>query len=96
MRVVFALDVRYHLRAMAQNKTETANAPTAGVSDADFAEAAANPSSFSVDGLSQANRAISELIAADQYLRKRARAGRLRHPLAGMVSHLVPPGTCDR
>lgn len=94
--MVFALDVRYHVRAMAQNQTDTANAPTAGVSDADFAEAAANPSSFSVDGLSQTNRPLTELIAADQYLRKRARAGRRRHPLAGMVSHLVPPGTCDR
>ena len=96
MRVVFALDVRYHLRAMAQNKTDTANAPTAGVSDADFAEAAANPSSFSVDGLSQTNRPISDLIAADKYMRKRAMASRRRHPLAGMVSHLIPPGTCDR
>lgn len=91
-----SLDLRYYVRAMAQNQTDTANAPTAGVSDADFAEAAANPSSFSVDGLSQTNRPLTELIAADQYLRKRARAGRRRHPLAGMVSHLVPPGTCDR
>lgn len=81
---------------MAQNQTDTANAPTAGVSDADFAEAAANPSSFSVDGLSQTNRSLTELIEADKYLRKRARAGRRRHPLAGMVSHLMPPGTCDR
>lgn len=81
---------------MADNKTDTANAPTAGVSDADFAEAAANPSSFSVDGLSQTNRPISDLIAADKYMRKRAMAGRRRHPLAGMVSHLIPPGTCDR
>ena len=76
---------------MAQNQTDTA-----GVSDAGFAEAAANPSSFSVDGLSQTNRSISELIAADKYLRQRARARRRRHPLAGMVSHLIPPGTCDR
>lgn len=81
---------------MEDNKTDTANAPTEGVSDEDFAEAAANPSSFSVDGLSQTNRPLTELIAADQYLRKRARAGRRRHPLEGMVSHLVPPGTCDR
>ena len=81
---------------MADNKTDKAKAPTAGVSDADFAEAATNPSSFSVDGLSQTNRPLTELIAADQYLRKRAMAGRRRHPLAGMVSHLVPPGTCDR
>ena len=79
---------------MEDNKTDTAKAP--GISDGDFAEAAANPSSFSVDGLSQTNRPLTELIAADQYLRKRAMAGRRRHPLAGMVSHLVPPGTCDR
>lgn len=78
---------------MADNRTDK-TAP--GVSDADFAEAVANPSSFTVDGLSQTNRSLSEMIAADQYLRKRARAGRRRHPLAGMVSHLVPPGTCDR
>ena len=76
---------------MAHNQTDMA-----GVSDADFAEAAANPSSFSVDGLSQTNRSISELIAADKYLRQRARARRRRHPLAGMMSHLIPPGTCDR
>ena len=81
---------------MADNHTDTAKTPTPGVSDSEFAEAVANPSSFTVDGLSQSNRSLSELIAADQYLRKRARAGRRRHPLAGMVSHLVPPGTCDR
>lgn len=67
-----------------------------GVGDAAISEAAANPSSFSVDGLSQTNRSLSELIAADQYLRKRARAARRRHPLSGLVSHIVPPGTCDR
>lgn len=67
-----------------------------GVSDSDFAEAVANPSSFSVDGLSQSNRSLSELIMADKYLRKRALVRRGRHPLAGMVSHLIPPGTCDR
>ena len=85
------MTIGYHIRAMAHNQTDTA-----GVSDADFAEAAATPSSFSVDGLSQTNRSISELIAADKYLRQRARAGRRRHPLSGMVTHLVPPGTCDR
>lgn len=85
------------LRAMAGKPTdETAKTPAAGVTDSDFAEAVANPSSFSVDGLSQTNRSLSELIAADKYLRNRARAGRRRHPLAGMVTHLVPPGTCDR
>ena len=66
-----------------------------GVSDADFQEAAANPHSFSVDGLSQTNRSLSELIEADKYMRMRARCKRRRHPLAGMVTHLVPPGPCD-
>lgn len=76
---------------MEKNHTEPA-----GLSDAELSEAASSPSSFSVDGLSQSNRSISELIAADQYLRRRARAARRRHPLAGLVTHLVPPGTCDR
>lgn len=67
-----------------------------GVSDADFAEAVQSPSSFSVEGLSQSNRSLSELIAADKYLRSRNAAKRRRHPLAGLVSHLIPPGTCDR
>ena len=69
-----------------------------GVSDADFAEALQTPASFSVEGLSQSNRSVSELIAADKYLRGRALMGgrRRRHPLAGLVSHLIPPGTCDR
>ncbi|MBO7686905.1 MAG: hypothetical protein J6V72_11010 [Kiritimatiellae bacterium] len=75
---------------------DAAKTPAPGVPDSDFAEAVANPSSFSVDGLSQTNRSLSEMIEADKYLRKRARAGRRRHPLAGMVSHLIPPGTCDR
>lgn len=82
---------------MADENTQTQEAPSApGISDRDFADAVANPSSFSVDGLSQTNRPISDLIAADKYMRKRAMAGRRRHPLAGMVSHLIPPGTCDR
>lgn len=75
-------------------RTSATTAP--GVSDKDFADAVANPSSFSVDGLSQTNRPLSDLIAADKYLRSRARAKRRRHPLSGMVTHLVPPGTCDR
>ncbi|MBQ6140807.1 MAG: hypothetical protein IJI54_05920 [Kiritimatiellae bacterium] len=79
-----------------ETTTEAQTAPAPGISAADIADAAANPSSFSVDGLSQSNRSLSELIAADKYLRKRALAGRRRHPLAGMVSHLIPPGTCDR
>lgn len=80
---------------MDAQQTETAKV-VPGVSDSDFAEAVANPSSFSVDGLNQSNRSLHELIEADKYLRKRARVGRRRHPLAGMVSHLIPPGTCDR
>ena len=80
---------------MDAQQTETATV-VPGVSDSDFAEAVANPSSFSVDGLSQSNRSINELIAADKYLRKRALVGRRRHPLAGLVSHAIPPGTCDR
>lgn len=72
---------------------ETENA---GVTDEDFAEAISNPNSFSIDGLSQTNRSLSELIAADKYLRTRSLVSRKRHPLGGLVSHLVPPGTCDR
>ena len=75
--------------------TETART-VPGVSDSDFAEAVANPSSFSVDGLNQSNRSLHELIEADKYLRKRALVGRRRHPLAGLISHAIPPGTCDR
>jgi len=66
------------------------------ISPADIADAAANPSSFSVEGLSQSNRSLSELIAADKYLRGLKRSRCRRHPLSGMVSHLIPPGTCDR
>lgn len=84
----------YHIRAMAENQTDRAS--EMGVSDSEFAEAVANPSSFSVDGLSQTNRPLSELIEADKYVRGRAYAKRRRHPLSGMVSHLIPPGTCDR
>lgn len=80
---------------MEKNPTESAAGP--GVSETQLAEAAASPASFSVDGLSQSSRSVSELIEADKYLRKRARAaGRRRHPLAGLVSHLVQPGPCDR
>lgn len=66
-----------------------------GLTDAELAEAMASPSSFSVEGLSQTNRSISDLIAADKYLRK-CRLMRGGCPLRGLVSHLVPPGTCDR
>lgn len=79
---------------MAQEQTNTM--PASGVPDSEFADAVATPSSFSVDGLSQTNRSLSELITADKYLRSRANAKRRRHPLAGLVSHLIPPGPCDR
>jgi len=79
---------------MNAEQTETAKV-VPGVSDSDFAEAVANPSSFSVDGLNQSNRSLSELIEADKYLRKRALVGRRRNPLAGLVTHAIPPGTCD-
>jgi len=73
--------------------TENASANAApGISDADLAEAVANPSSFSVDGLSQSNRSISELIAADKYLRKRALMRRRGSPLRGLVSQIIPAG----
>lgn len=65
------------------------------VTESDIAEAAANPSSFSVDGLSQTNRSLSELIAADKYLRKRSLLKRRAHPLFGLVSKVIPPGPCD-
>ena len=80
---------------MNAEQTETTKV-VPGVSDSDFAEAVANPSSFSVDGLNQSNRSLSELIEADKYLRKRALVRRRRHPLAGLISHAIPPGTCDR
>jgi hypothetical protein len=76
---------------MSEKKTETA----AAVTESDIAEAAANPSSFSVDGLSQTNRSLSELIAADKYLRKRSLLKRRAHPLLGLVSKVIPSGPCD-
>ena len=78
------------------DSTDTSTHAENGVGDAAIAEAAASPASFSVDGLSQSNRSISELIAADQHLGPRARAARRSDPLSGRVSHLVPPGTGDR
>ena len=88
------MTIGYHIRAMAENQTD--RTPERGVSDSEFADAIANPSSFTVDGLSQTNRPISGLIAADKYMRQRSRKMRRRHPLSGMVTHLTPPGTCDR
>ena len=77
--------------------TETATtSPVPGITPADIADAAANPHSFSVEGLSQTNRSINDLITADKYLRNLKRSRCRRHPLAGLVSHLIPPGTCDR
>lgn len=58
-----------------QNSTDSSTHAVQGVGDAALA-AAASPASFSVDGLSQSNRSISELIVADQYLRSRVRATR--------------------
>ena len=66
------------------------------ISVADVAEAASSPSSFSVEGLSQSNRPVSEMIAAYKFVHSVKGARRRRHPLSGMVSHLIPPGTCDR
>ena len=76
--------------------TPTTSATPAAISAAEIADAAANPSSFSVEGLSQTNRPIADLIAADKYLRNLRRSRCRRHPLAGMVTHMIPPGTCDR
>lgn len=86
------------MRMDAQQTTTEATqaAPLPDITAADIAEAAANPSSFSVEGLSQSNRSLSELIAADRYLRALKRSRCRCHPLAGMVSHVIPPGTCDR
>ena len=70
--------------------------PVPGISPADIAEAAAKPRSFSLDGISQSNHSVSELIAADKYLRTLRRSRRGGNPFAGMISHAIPPGTCDR
>ncbi len=78
------------------SETMATTSPIPGIAPEDIADAAANPHSFSVEGLSQTNRSISDLIAADKYLRNLKRSRCRRHPLAGMVSHLIPPGTCDR
>lgn len=79
-----------------ETATEAHAAPVPGITPADIADAAANPSSFSVEGLSQTNRSINDLITADKYLRNLKRSRCRRHPLAGLVSHIIPPGTCDR
>ena len=67
--------------------------PSSSPAAIDVAGEAANPSSFSVEGLSQTNRPLGELISADKYLRKLGRAGRRRHPLSGIgIAHVMPPG----
>lgn len=86
---------------IAANTNATSTTPAARLDSpalpgVDIADAAANPSSFSVEGLTQTNRSISDLIAADKYLRNLRRSRCRRHPLAGMVTHMIPPGTCDR
>ena len=82
---------------MDETISQTTAKAVPGISDADIAEAAANPSSFSVEGLSQTNRSLSELIVVDKYLRQRARASRRRSPLSGIgIAHAIPAGTCDR
>ena len=68
-----------------------------GITEADIAEAAANPASFSVEGLSQSNRSVSELIAADKYLRGRrlmSRGG--GSPFSALVHHAICPGPSGR
>ena len=70
-----------------------------GIGVGAFAKALSEPQSFSVEGVSQTNRSVGDLIALDKHLRKYyGRKGRYagRCPLAGMVSHMIPPGTCDR
>lgn len=59
-------------------------------------EAIQSPQSFSVEGLSQSNRNAGDLIALMEYQRKTARPARRRHPLCGLVSHIIPPGVCYR
>ena len=68
------------------------NTNAQGVSDAELAEAMMSPLSFSVEGLSQSNRSVSELIAADKYIRGRRLMSRGGSPLAGLISHAIVPG----
>lgn len=68
-----------------------------GISESEIAESAASPQSFSVEGLSQTNRSLADLIAADKYLRKRKMMSKMRcNPFAGIVSVGIPPGPCGR
>ena len=83
----------YYVRTMA-NETTTESASRPVDVGAILEDAIQNPASFSVDGLSQTNRSMSDLVTGLKELRKYRKAR--RHPLAGMVSHLIPPGTCDR
>ena len=84
---------------MADNTTTTDASVASGgqspgiVSAADVADALQNPASFSVEGLSQSNRSMSEYETAWKLSLKMARAGRRRHPLAGIgIAQVVPPG----
>ena len=75
-----------------------ANAQHNELTEADIAEAAVNPASFSVEGLSQSNRSVSELIAADKYLRGRRLMSRGRgcSPFSALISHAIAPGPSGR
>ena len=66
----------YYVRTMASETTTETTKTTAGVSDRDFADAVQNPSSFSVDGLQQSNRSLS-----DEHIREIARRGGVPHGL---------------
>lgn len=75
---------------------QMANEQTNGLTEADIAEAASNPASFSVEGLSQSNRSVSELIAADKYLRGRRLMSRGGSPFSALVHHAICPGPSGR
>ena len=70
-----------------QNDNKTNGGET---SDA-IAEAMASPSSFTLDGISQSNRSISELIVGDKYRAKRSLMRRA-HPFSGLCSRMSAPG----
>ena len=78
---------------MADNHIDEATTKTVD-SGAILEDALQNPASFSVDGLSQTNRSMSDLVTGLKELRKYRKMR--RHPLSGLVSHIIPPGTCDR
>ena len=90
------LDVFFTRSPYVEESNIMANAQPNGLTEADIAEAAANPASFSVEGLSQSNRSVSELIAADKYLRGRRLMSRGHSPFAGLISHAIAPGPSGR